>query len=91
MLCASAATQSPGFTLPVHIRIRRQELEIDCCRRDFRRLFSLAKNASVFFDHCWKSSSQPVNSFGRPARLLFARTASASPDSAGALRVNNSC
>ena len=50
-------------------------------------------------DHCWKSSSRPVNSFGRPrpftsmrlgvsfltwavARLLIARTASASPDAA---------
>ena len=52
-----------------------------------------AKNAS--FDHCWKSSYEPMNSFGRPrpstsmrlgvvARLSIARTASASPDSPAA-------
>ena len=29
-------------------------------------LITPAKKASVFFDHCWKSSSRPVNSFGRP-------------------------
>ena len=28
-------------------------------------LITPAKNASVFFDHCWKSSSRPGNSFGR--------------------------
>ena len=29
-------------------------------------LITPTKNASVFFDHCWKSSSLPENSFGRP-------------------------
>ena len=36
-MCASAAAQTPGFALL--IRVRRQELEINRCRRDFRRLF----------------------------------------------------
>ena len=29
-------------------------------------LITPGKNASVFFDHCWTSSSLPKNSFGRP-------------------------
>ena len=41
-MCASAAAQTPGFALL--IRVRRQELEINRCRRDFRRLFRAHSN-----------------------------------------------
>ena len=60
----------PHFT--VLVRVHRKELEINRCRLDFSRVFqhsniipdsliTPAKNASVFFDQRWKSSSQPMN------------------------------
>ena len=39
-----------------------------------------AKNASVFLDHCWKSSSGPVNSFGRPRPFHLDETRSVFPN-----------
>ena len=39
-----------------------------------------AKNVSVFFDHCWKSSSRPENSFGRPRTFTSMRTRSVFPN-----------
>ena len=62
----------------VLFRIRRQELEINRRRRDFRRLLSGPLQHHLrLLDHtgeeslrllrpCWKSSSKPVNSLGRP-------------------------
>ena len=65
----------------VLVRICQQELEIDrsiavivisfgCSAAHYNiisdSMITPAKNASIFFDHCWKSSSRPVNSFRRP-------------------------
>ena len=57
------------------VRHDRQKFPIDELCRDFPRLFTCplisdslitqTKNASVFCDFCWKSSSLPENSFGR--------------------------
>ena len=123
VLCASAAAQTPGFALlcprSCPSAWTRDQLLSSWFPSAVQRptptssqtsLITPAKNASVFFDHYWKSSSRPVNSLGRPrpftsmrlgvsfrtwavARLLTARTASASQDSAAtcARRLNTSC
>ena len=59
----------------VLVRVRRQELKIDRCLCDFRRLVRItsAKNASISSDQSWKSSSSLEDSFGRPMSFALVR------------------